>query len=459
MHTTAQSQEVRLRVVITGRCEDIRAFGSHISDSYASEVSVLPSERETLEALEREPIDLILVDLASLTSQPEEFVRQIRERSEQVQVLLLAPPARIADAVKAMRAGASDYLAHPCNPEEMTAKLERALERISLLNENRYLKEQVRLRNGYGRLLGSAPAMQKLFRAIIKVSASNCPVLIIGESGTGKELVARSIHENSAQRDKPFLPIDCAAIAPALFESELFGHVRGAFTGAVRDKEGLLAAAQGGVVFFDEVGELPAEVQAKLLRALQEHEIRPVGSNRTVPFSARVLAATNRDLQAAVQEGHFRADLFYRLNVVPLRIPPLRDRKDDIPLLAEHFLRRSAPPNGVRRMISQNALDSLIGYDWPGNIRELENSLQRAVALSSGPTIQIADLPTALQGRFRPAAGGQAGARSVVPLADMEREAILRAVEQCGGDKLQAAQMLGIGKTTLYRKLKEYGSR
>jgi two-component system response regulator HydG len=455
MRSESPPRELRLRAVILGSPENTQAFSSHISDSLACDVFPAATEQEALDLVEREPSDVLMADLETLGEGAEEFARAARRRSARLQLLLITPAERVADALKAMRAGASDYLLRPYDPEETTVKLERALERVSLLKENRLLKEQVRLRNGYGRLLGSSPPMRKLFRRIIKVSRADCPVLLMGESGTGKELVARTIHESSPQCDKPFVPIECSAIVPGLFESELFGHVRGAFTGAVRDKQGLLPAAGGGVLFLDEVGELPLEVQAKLLRALQEHEVRPVGSTRGTRFEARIIAATNRDLPAEVSQGRFRDDLFYRLAVVSLRIPPLRERKSDIPLLVEHFLRTFSPSDGVRKAVAQEALDTLIEYDWPGNVRELENTIQRAMALSSGPLIQIADLPTTLQ---HPASRAvqPAGAHSVVPLRDVEREAILGAVEQCAGDKLRAARMLGIGKTTLYRKLKDY---
>jgi two-component system response regulator HydG len=299
--------------------------------------------------------------------------------------------------------------------------------------------------------------------------------LILGESGTGKEIVARTIHYNGPNATHPFIPVDCGSLVPTLIESELFGHVKGAFTGADRAKEGLLASAEGGTVFLDEIGELPLDLQAKLLRALQEKEVRPVGSTQTRPISARVLAATNRDLAAMVEQGRFRKDLYFRLNVVNLRIPPLRDRREDIAPLAMHFLEQRQKESGVERTFSDETLRVMSEYDWPGNVRELENAIERACALSSGPVLHMGDLPTQLQdfrmqrgpvipaddgdeiGLDRAMRGETEGKGGIVSIADMEKKAILGTRRQLEGDKLMAAKLLGIGKTTLYRKLKEYG--
>jgi two-component system response regulator HydG len=272
--------------------------------------------------------------------------------------------------------------------------------------------------------------------------------------------VARSIHFSGPYRDKPFVAVDCGSLVPTLIESELFGYSKGAFTGAAKNKDGLLQAADGGTIFLDEIGELPVDLQSKLLRALQEKEVRPVGCSKPVPVELRVLAATNRDLEQAVAQGAFRKDLYFRLNVLSLRIPPLRQRKQDIPLLVGHFLERLARSTGVRRNISDEALKLMLGYDWPGNIRELENCIERACALSSGPTIHLADLPTPIQSwrqQSQSADEALTSRRGILPIAEMEKQAILGAIEQLHGDKLEAARLLGIGKTTLYRKLKEYG--
>jgi two-component system, NtrC family, response regulator AtoC len=310
-------------------------------------------------------------------------------------------------------------------------------------------------------IVGATQPMKKLQKLIGKVAGNIHPVLILGESGTGKELVARAIHNCGPRQSRPFLPVDCGTLVPTLMESELFGHERGAFTGAERSKDGLLKVAEGGTVFLDEIGELPLELQAKLLRALQEKEIRPVGSTRRIRIDVRVIAATNRDLEEEVREGRFRKDLYFRLNVVTLRLPPLRDRMDDLEKLANTFLDRIAKNTGQpRKKISQEALRLLKSYSWPGNVRELENFMERAMALSSGERLEPIDFPTQINVRLstsRPSskeAPRRAG--RVQPMVEVERHAILNAVAEAKGDKLLAAQMLGIGKTTLYRRLREY---
>ncbi len=309
------------------------------------------------------------------------------------------------------------------------------------------------VRQGMGGLVGTSAKMQKIYEMILKVAPQRHPVLVLGESGTGKELVARAIHAYGPQRDQPFVPVDCGALSPTLIESELFGHVRGAFTGASQNRTGLLALAGQGTVFLDEVAEMPVELQAKLLRALQEREIRPLGSNVRHPLEARIIAGTNQQLDAAMARGDFRRDLYFRLNVVKLRLPPLRERKGDIPTLALHFFERFRRADGAARGISSEAVSRLAGYDWPGNVRELENSIQHAVTLASGPEIQVCDLPSSLLY----GTNGQGGQLSVVSLPEVERRAILDALESAGGDRRRAAKLLGIGKTTIYRKLKQYG--
>ena len=321
--------------------------------------------------------------------------------------------------------------------------------------------------------------MEKLYRILTKVAQSTHPALILGENGTGKELVARAIHTNGPHASKPFIPVDCGSLVPSLIESELFGYVKGAFAGASRNKDGLLVSAENGTVFLDEIGELPLDLQAKLLRALQEKEVRPVGATHCVPIHARVLAATNRDLAALVEQGRFRKDLYYRLNVVNLRIPPLRERRADIPLLAAHFLDRLGRENGIEYQLSDEALRMLVAYPWPGNVRELELAIQRGATISSGPRLQLGDLSSqlvefALQQRrtIHPTnrvghPNSEADGRSTysvpsqtlhfIPLAMQEKQAILTTLDTLNGDKLMAAKVLGIGKTTLYRKLKEYG--
>jgi two-component system response regulator HydG len=276
----------------------------------------------------------------------------------------------------------------------------------------------------------------------------------LGESGTGKELVARSIHFLGARQNKPFVPVDCSGLVPTLIESELFGYVKGAFTGAQHSRSGLFETANGGTVFLDEIGDLPVDLQAKLLRALQEREIRPVGATDRVRIDVRIIAATNRDLESAIRAGAFRQDLYFRLNVVQVKLPPLRERKSDIPLLVNFFLEKFSDPQRPIRTISEDAMRRLMAYDWPGNVRELENAVERAVALGSGPILHIADLPSSLQ---EGPSDKMLESNELTTLDQMERRAILRALRETNGDKLAAARLLGIGKTTLYRKLKQYG--
>jgi DNA-binding NtrC family response regulator len=296
--------------------------------------------------------------------------------------------------------------------------------------------------------------MQKVYKLIEKVSQHNYSVLILGESGTGKELVARSIHYMGSRHEKPFVPVDCSSLVPTLIESELFGHVKGAFTGAQHHKQGLLEVAGEGTLFLDEIGDLPFDLQAKLLRALQEREIKPIGSNERVQLHARVIAATNRDLESSIRGGTFRQDLYFRLNVVQIKLPPLRERRGDIPLLVTALLEKHSDLECPGRWFSDDAMRRLMAYDWPGNVRELENVVERALALGPGAILQFQDLPTNLQyaSPERPAAEEN----ELVPLEIMEKRAIFRALAETGGDKLAAARLLGIGKTTLYRKLKQY---
>jgi len=315
------------------------------------------------------------------------------------------------------------------------------------------LREQLRTRPGFGGLIGVSMKMQRVYKMMEKVSQHEYPVLILGESGTGKELVARSIHFSGPRKERPFAPGDCSALVPTLIESELFGYVKGTFTGAVQAKQGLLEAAQGGTLFLDEIGDMPVDLQAKLLRALQEREIKPVGSTERRRINVRIIAATNRDLESAIRTGAFRQDLYFRLNVVQLKLPPLRDRKSDIPILVTAFLEKFSDSQAPVRTISEEAMRRLFAYDWPGNVRELENAIERAVALGSGPILHVADLPSSLQ---YPTSERAPDKDEILPLEELERRAILRTLRETSGDKLTAARMLGIGKTTLYRKLKQY---
>jgi DNA-binding NtrC family response regulator len=421
---------------------------------------VAETPEHVYQVLETSSTDVVLLDLRLPGNSGLEVLREIKQRRPDILVIVMTGFATVESAVQAMKLGAYDYVTKPFNFEELRLLLERAAAHLKLTAENRLLREQVKSKHGFGSLVGHAPEMEKLYRIIAKAAHSTHPVLILGESGTGKELVARSIHYSGPFRDRPFIPVDCGSLVPTLIESELFGYVRGAFTGAVRAKDGLLATAEGGTVFLDEVGELPVDLQAKLLRAIQEKEVRPVGGTRAIPIKVRILAATNRDLDVAVQQGTFRRDLYFRLNVLTLRIPPLRERKQDIPLLIGNVLERINRATQMPHSVGDDALRLMLNYDWPGNVRELENCIERACTTCSLPTIHIADLPTQLrnfQAQAKPPIPASDG-ETITSIAELERQAILHAIEMLQGDKLEAARRLGIGKTTLYRKLKEYGS-
>jgi DNA-binding NtrC family response regulator len=420
--------------------------------------------------LTRGIIDVVLLDLKLPGTSGLMLLEEIHTRHPDTVVIVMTAFATVTSAVEAMRTGATDYLTKPFTLEEVPTVLERASQRRTFDLDNRTFRDRLRSETGMGDLIGRSPVMEKLYRILSKVAATSHPVLILGESGVGKEVVARSIHLNGPHAAKPFIPVDCGSLVPTLIESELFGYVKGAFTGANRAKTGLLAAAQGGTVFLDEIGELPLDLQAKLLRALQEKEIRPVGATQSIPISARVLAATNRDLLGMVETGRFRKDLYFRLNVVTLRIPPLRERKSDVPLLAANILAQMQRETGVNYTFSDDALRLIVEYDWPGNVRELENAIERACALSSGPLLHLGDFPTQVQyhqAHAHPATDASSqslapgavpgGQQAVLSIAEMEKQAILNTIRQLKGDKLMAAKLLGIGKTTLYRKLKEYG--
>ena len=435
-------------VITRSLCNDVALeAGLHV---YASSTT-----EQALDILDQYPIDIVVTDLKIPQLGGLELIKRIRAGNPQVSVIVLTQYGSIETAIQATRLGAVDYVTKPFHVEELRSKLERLVRSIELDQENRLLREQLRSRPGFGGLIGVSPRMQHVYKLIEKVAQHSYPVLILGESGTGKELVSRSIHFSGPRSNKPFSPVDCSALVPTLIESELFGYVKGAFTGAQQSKQGLFEAAGDGTLFLDEIGDLPVDLQAKLLRALQEHEVKPVGSNDRVGIRARVIAATNRDLEASIRTGSFRQDLYFRLNVVQIKLPALRDRRVDIPLLVNAFLEKFSDPARPIHTISEEAMRRIMAYDWPGNIRELENAIERAVALGSGPILHVGDLPSNLQytSTEKLPEGDE-----MVPLEALERRAIFRALRETAGDKLAAARLLGIGKTTLYRKLKQYES-
>ena len=430
-----------------------RALCAEVAAQAGLEVRSSETTEQALEIMEQYPVDIVVTDLKVPQLGGIGLLKRLRANFPQIAVVVLTQYGTIETAVEATRLGALDYVTKPFHVEDFRSKIDRVVRTIELDQENRVLREQLRSRPGFGGLIGVAPKMQRVYKLIEKVAQHNYPVLILGESGTGKELVARSIHFSGPRRARPFVPVDCSALAPTLIESELFGHVKGAFTGAQHSKQGLLEAAGDGTLFLDEIGDLPVDLQAKLLRALQEREIRPLGGTDRVAIRARVMAATNRDLDTLVRAGTFRQDLFFRLNVVQIKLPPLRERKSDIPVLVSAFLEKFSDAKAPVRSISEDAMRRLMAYDWPGNVRELENAVERAVALGSGPILHVGDLPSNLQYAQTERYAEQ---NELVPLEELERRAIFHALRETSGDKLAAARLLGIGKTTLYRKLKQY---
>jgi DNA-binding NtrC family response regulator len=398
---------------------------------------------------------LVLTDLKMPGMDGIELMHKVaRSREEPVPVIVMTAFGAVESAVQAMRAGAVDYLTKPLNFDELAIVTHRALEQQRLRVEAGYLRQRLAERYSDGNIVGSSPPMQKIFKVIEQVAHSKASVLLTGESGTGKELVAAAIHERGPRKNGPFIKLHCAALAETLLESELFGHERGAFTGAVQRRDGRFQIADGGTLFLDEIGEISPALQVKLLRFLQEHEYERVGGTQTVKVDVRIIAATNRNLVDEVKAGRFREDLFYRLNVVAIEMPPLRERRSDIPLLAEHFLRQYARENEKEVAgFSEEAIGRLVGYDWPGNVRELENAVERAVVMSTSPVIEAVHLPTAV---VPPPAVSSIPPIPGSTLEELERYAILKTLEATGGSTSKAAHQLGISVRKIQYKLHAY---
>ena len=413
--------------------------------------------RAAIDKLREEPVSLIITDLKMAEVSGLDVLREAKVLRPEAGVILLTGHGTIESAVEAMRLGAFDYVTKPFESSELLHRVRNALNHHQLVNEVRLLRQQIREQRGFGALVGRSPQMVRVAEMISRVAPTDTTILIEGESGTGKELVARAIHGESPRADRPFVAINCGALPETLLESEMFGHVKGAFTGATATKKGLFEEADRGTLFLDEIGDTSTAIQIKLLRVLQEREIRRVGSNAPIKIDVRILAASHRSLEELVKEGRFREDLLYRLNVVTIPVPPLRERREDIPLLAAHFLE-----GAVKRLgkpvptLSQEAMNLLLEYPWPGNVRQLENAIERAVLLATRETIFPGDFPPSL---LRTGSAGEQGAPppKLLRLEDMEREHILSTLDDLGWNQARAAEALGIGRNTLWRKLKEYG--
>jgi two-component system response regulator HydG len=383
-----------------------------------------------------------------------EFLEALRAANPDVFVIVMSGYGSIETAVEAMKRGACDFISKPFKSNELRQILEQIEGQLALNGRAGALQQEVEKLGGAALLIGRSPEMQQIYRVIMRAANSSNPVLILGEPGTGRELLARSIHLSTKNCNLPFIPVDCNSLMPKLLESELFGHVKGSFPGAVINKQGLLANAECGTVFLNEVADLSLDAQTKLVRAIEEKAIRPYGSTKMMPLRARIIASSSHALATDVSKGKFRQDLYYRLSVLVLRLPALRERKEDIPLLAQHFLRKISEETGRKKILSAEVLRALTALDWPGNVRELENVLERACALGAGTSIALSDLPYRVAGKS--SVSSTEHATRDLSLAKIERMSVLRAIEDSGGDKQKAAGLLGISRTTLYRKLNEY---
>lgn len=443
-------------VLVVDDDPDMGSLVEDIMSERGHAVTVVTNGQDALKHLGQADYEVVLTDLRMKGMQGLELLSEVKRSHPHTNVILMTAFGSVETAVDAMKHGAYDYLTKPVKSNELVPTLERAIREAHLRREVAHLRRAVGKEYSFHQILGKSKAMRELFDLIQRVSDSPTNILISGESGTGKELVAKAIHFNSNRKHAPFIPVNCAAIPETLLESELFGHVRGAFTDAKTDKRGLFEEANQGTLFLDEISEIPTLLQAKLLRAIQEKEVRRVGSARSLSVDVRIIAATNVNLAEEVKAKRFREDLFYRLNVIEIRLPPLRERREDIPLLVEAFLQKCAQSSHRPvRGVTESALALLIDYAWPGNVRELENVIERAVTLSRADKIGAEDLPPMVQGARGDRRVIDEAAEHTLPLHEVEKEYILRILEKTGGNKYQAANILGIDRKTLYRKLGE----
>ncbi|MDX6710004.1 MAG: two-component system, NtrC family, response regulator HydG [Blastocatellia bacterium] len=438
--------------------ELMRAILCRLIEGAGYRATVVSSAEEALEKFATDDIALTLTDIRMAGIDGLTLLDRIKDLDAEALVIVMTAYSSVDSAVAALRKGAYDYVTKPFVNEDLLQSIRNGIKQRELFRENRALRRELTARYSFSEIVGTSDALQRVFRLVEKVAPTNTNILVQGESGTGKELIARAIHYNSQRADRPFVAINCGALPETLLESELFGHVKGAFTGAISNKPGLFRSAEGGTVFLDEIGEISQAMQVRLLRAVQEHEVTPLGSSAAVQFDARIICATNRDLEIEVAEGRFREDLYYRLNVIELRLPPLRDRREDIPLLIRAFSSRTANDQKQdEKRIEPQAMAALINYNWPGNVRELQNAIERGFTLG-GDSIDLDSLPP----RIREAAQGQFTVRDPdglrLTLEEVERRYILETLATVNQDKTRASDMLGIDLSTLYRKLKRYES-
>ncbi len=449
------NEEFRIRLLVVDDEQSIRKLCMTVGESLGFTCCEAESGEAALALLEEQPAHMVLTDMVMPRMSGLEFLEQIKRLLPRTEVALMTGHGSIETAVQAMKLGAYDYISKPFAPlDELRLFLRRMADKVRLEEENQYLRERSETETAVHGIIGNSVGIQHVLRLISRLKDTRTPVLISGESGTGKELVARALHYRGSLASRPFVAVDCGSLVPTLIESELFGYEKGAFTGALRSKQGLLQSADTGTIFLDEIGELPLEMQAKMLRFLQEKEVRPVGSNQKVKVDVRIMAATNRDLEIEYKKGTFRKDLYFRLNVVTIHLPPLRERRSDIPILVNWFLERLAP--GRDASVSSTAMKALLAYDWPGNVRELENCLERAVAFGDQQLIDLGDLPPSIAGAEVPEKAAQfemsASGDPSTDLEDIERATIQRVFVQVNGDKALAGKMLGISRATLYRR-------
>lgn len=451
------SPESRPRILVVDDEESLCAFMKLMLAKEGYDVLTTVSAEQALTLVQRDSVDLVFTDLMMPEMSGLEFIQKLRALRPETECVVMTAYASVDSAIEALKLGAADYITKPFNLEEVKIIVKQLFSRRRMEAENKRLHRELGKAVSLDRFIGNSESVLQLKELVTRVAVTDSTVLIRGESGTGKDLVAHAIHALSHRQGAAFVSLNCAALPDTLLESELFGHVKGSFTGAVRDKEGLIKAASGGTFFLDEIGEATAAIQVKLLKALEEKIITPVGSTQPIEVDVRLLAATNVDLEELVKEGHFRPDLYYRLNVIPILVPPLRERKDDIPTLVEHFRQRIAErTHSEPKQINQEAMTALLSYGWPGNVRELEHMLERAILFAKGKRVSASDFPEKLRSNTpQPVAHDE---RAATPtLETIEKAYIAWVLQQTGGQKSKAATILGIDSSTLYRKIDRYG--